>query len=143
MTFCTGCSTNSQYLGMGLQNLGGQWLTVLTLTNKDTKVVGRFTKQFLRWTREISAETDWAFLRGAMIQREQHRSCSNDLRLCVAMSKRRREEKQCIFVLDNARRLATDPTIIRPATSRGRTHVPPLTAGFPKLKLQPHGSGLV
>lgn len=38
---------------------------MLTLTSSDTNVGGRLTKQFFRWTSEISAAVDCA-LRGAM-----------------------------------------------------------------------------
>ena len=41
-------------------------LTVLTLASNEASDEGRFTKQFCRCTREISAAVDCAFLRGAI-----------------------------------------------------------------------------
>ena len=41
-------------------------LTVLTLERREASDDGRLTKQFWRWTREISAAVDCAFFLGAI-----------------------------------------------------------------------------
>ena len=42
-------------------------LTVLTLTSKETRDVGRFARQFFKWTSEISAAVDCALRFGAIL----------------------------------------------------------------------------
>lgn len=44
-----------------------QLLTVLTLERREASDGGRLTKQFWRWTSEISAAVDCAFFLGAML----------------------------------------------------------------------------
>lgn len=51
---------------MALEGSPEAKLTVLTFTRRLTSDTGRFTKQFFRCRREISAAVDGAFFRGAI-----------------------------------------------------------------------------
>lgn len=41
---------------------------MLTLASSEAREGGRLTRQFCRWTRDISAAADWAFLLGAIVK---------------------------------------------------------------------------
>ena len=75
-TFCAGfprVSLEARHLACISQ------LTVFTLTSNDTSDWGKFTRQFLRWTRASSAGADGAFLRGAILVDVESPSADNTL----------------------------------------------------------------
>jgi hypothetical protein len=48
---------------------------VFTLTNRETRDDGRFTRQFFKCTRDISATVDCVFFLGAIIRVQTSDSC--------------------------------------------------------------------
>lgn len=74
-TFWAGYGENVRISGMDyvkaekLESVGGKPHTVFTLTRRETRELGRLTRQLRRWTRDSSATVDWALLREAMLNR--------------------------------------------------------------------------
>jgi hypothetical protein len=54
---------------------GAERLAVLTLTSKEHKDDGRFTRQFFKWVSDISADVAWLLRRGAIVQGDKLKEC--------------------------------------------------------------------